>query len=188
MVVIRRAKYRIWQFWRSIWQAQLTVEDEEAISSVLNDRELVLFQRQTLQDKHHCLQVLRTLKKSGHKNEDLLVAALLHDVGKTRSKMTRWDRSLVVLSEGVAPSLAERWAQGSGSGWSRPYVIKAKHAEWGAEEAAAAGSSELTVELIRRHHENLRSMEKLIVDYSADLADSDPERLLALLQRADGIN
>jgi putative nucleotidyltransferase with HDIG domain len=155
---------------------------------MLNAQEMVLFQRQSLPTKHHCFRVLRELKESGQRDEDLLVAALLHDVGKSISRVAWWDRPLVVLSEAIAPSLVEQWATGTGKGWSRPFVVKASHAKWGAREASAAGSSNLTVELIRRHHETARHLGNEYLFQTAEPENPDPERLLTLLQWADGIN
>lgn len=188
MGVIRRARYRVWQFWRSFRPASFSPEHEEVVASILNAQEMILFQHQSLPDKSHCFRVMRLLEDSGQKDQDLLAAAILHDAGKTKTKMAWWDRPLVVLSEAFIPSLAEQWAKGSGKGWSRPFVIKARHAEWGAEEASAAGSSDLTVELIRRHHEASRSLEETHINQKVEPDNSDPERLLALLQWADGIN
>ncbi len=155
---------------------------------MLNAQEMVLFQRQSLPTKHHCFRVMRELMESGQRDEDLLAAAILHDVGKSKSRMAWWDRPLVVFSEAFVPSLAEQWAMGAGNGWSRPFVVKARHAEWGAREASAAGSSGLTVELIRRHHETSRPLGNAYLHQTAEPENSDPERLLALLQWADGIN
>lgn len=189
MGVIRRARYRVWQFWRSFRPASFPPEHEEDVASILNAQEMDLFQRQSLADKNHCFRVMRIIMEdSGQKDHNLLAAALLHDVGKTKTKMTWWDRPLVVLSEAFVPSLAAQWTRGTGNGWSRPFVAKARHAEWGAKEAAAAGSSDLTVELIRRHHEISSRPEETYLGQNDAPVNYDLVRLLALLQWADSIN
>jgi putative nucleotidyltransferase with HDIG domain len=188
MAAIRRARYRIWQFWHAIRPVSFPPEHEAAVLSILNTQELILFQRQPLPYKNHCYRVMRILEDSGQKDRDLLAAALLHDIGKTKMKMAWWDRPLVVLTEAFVPSLAKQWARRTGRGWSRPFVIKARHAEWGAEEASASGSSELTVELIRYHHEISIHPEETSPDHKDAAPNNDPARMLALLQWADSIN
>ncbi len=65
---------------------------------------------------------------------------------------------------------------GSVSWWARPFVVAVHHPEWGAEMVKAAGGSELTVELIRRHQERKeREREK-------------ERELLLALQEADNSN
>jgi hypothetical protein len=139
MGVVQRAKYRLWQFWHNLSPSNLEPSEEEEIVSILSADEMDLFSRQDLADMRHSFRVMRTIKESGNDSVDLLKAALLHDVGKTRVKIVWWDRPVVVLAEALIPTFAERWSNGSGKGWSRPFVMKAKHAEWGADAASAAG-------------------------------------------------
>ncbi len=188
MGVIGRARYRVWQFWRSIRKVPLRPEDQEEIAKILSLEEMNLFLRQSLTDKRHSLRVMRKLKESGHMDNDLLAAAVLHDVGKTNLRTAWWDRPVVVLAESIMPSNAERWANGTGDGWSRPFLIKAKHAEWGADAASAMGSAALTGELIRRHDESSCSHVERDPDSDGSPTQPESERLLALLQWADGIN
>ena len=151
MGVVQRAKYRLWQFWHTFRPSKLEPSEAEEIASILNTGEMDLFSRQDFAGRQHSFRVMRSIKDTENNSEDLLKAALLHDVGKTREMISWWDRPVVVLVEALIPSFAVRWSSGSGKGWSRPFVMKAKHAEWGADAASAAGSSTLTVELIRWH-------------------------------------
>ena len=188
MGVVKRAKYRLWQFWQNFRPSNLEPSEEEEIVSILDAEEMDLFSRQDLADKQHSFRVMRTIKETGNDSEDLLKAALLHDVGKTRVKIVWWDRPIVVLAEALIPSHAERWSNGSGKGWSRPFVMKAKHAEWGADAASAAGSSSLTVELIRWHQRTDRDNRPDSPELGPDTSEREFERILTLLQQTDEIN
>lgn len=169
-----RALYRVWQFWNGLGARPLTPEDMAAVASMLNSRELALFNRLTVGDQKHSYRVMRLLRQAGQHDRNLVKAALLHDVGKTFADNNWWDRIVVVLGQWLAPNRAARWSLGECSGWSRAFVVKSRHAEWGADAAATAGSSATTVALIRWHHHppDARS-------------DSEIDQLLALLQWAD---
>ncbi len=148
-----RARYRLWQFWQAVTSEPLPAVAREEMAQILNPAELALFERQGGAERQHSYLVMRSLKAAGHDNPDLLAAALLHDAGKTKVRSFWWDRPLVVLSQALLPRLARKWSRGDGMGWSRPFVVKERHPEWGAAAAEACGSSPLTVTLISRHQE-----------------------------------
>lgn len=142
-----------------------------------------LFQMMPPYDRRHALDVLHTLQKRGYTDQDLLAAALLHDVGKTGHQTGRlrlWHRVAVVLMHAFWPGLLERLGQerpaSSGKSrwvWRQPFFVQLHHAAIGAELALKAGCSPQTVELIRRHE---------------DLANPADDPLLAALQAADSAN
>jgi putative nucleotidyltransferase with HDIG domain len=169
--------YRIRQFKQAIAAPELNDIQLTEVKEILEGAELALFLRFDRGEQWHSFQVMRTLKEAGHDQPELLQAALLHDVGKTRSPLSVWDRSFVVVMKKMLPGKTAVWGNHSAQGWKRPFVVKAQHPEWGAEMAEAAGSSALVVNLIRRHQD--------------DLIESDhPEedKLLRLLQWADDQN
>jgi len=112
-----------------------------------------LFQSMRRAEQAHSLAVLRALLRQGHTDPDLMAAALLHDVGKTRVPLRLFDRVLVVLGQSLLPAAARAWSTGAPSGWRRPWVVAAQHAGWGAEMVAHAGGSARLEAMIRRHHE-----------------------------------
>jgi putative nucleotidyltransferase with HDIG domain len=114
------------------------------------------------------------LRDSGEDRQDLLVAALLHDVGKIRTSVSVWERSLAVLLEKWMPVRVERFSEGSPNGWRRAIVVKTQHPLWGAEMAKEAGCTELTISLIKRHHECV-----------ADQEETEEAQFLRALQWAD---
>ncbi|MDX1662399.1 MAG: HD domain-containing protein [Candidatus Promineifilaceae bacterium] len=172
--------YRLEQFWQLVAAQPLSVGAWAEVESVLSDEEVVLFRKMSTTDQGHSLRVLRTLRGAGHADPDLLAAALLHDVGKGRVRLRLWERVLGAVVEEVAPALVSHWgngASGEAEGWRRPFAIRARHAHWGAEMAAAAGSSPTTVALIRHHQEG-----------TVPTADQQVQLLLRRLQWADNQN
>jgi len=169
--------YRVRQFKQAISAPELSDAQLAEIQAILSDREFVLFLKFDQGEQWHSYQVMRMLQDAGHAQPDLLQAGLLHDVGKTRSPLSVWDRSLIVAVKKVMPEKTAVWGKDSEDGWKRPFVVKEQHPEWGAKMAEAAGSRELVVSLIRRHQDDLPEM-----------ADSEEDELLHLLQWADDQN
>lgn len=149
-----RILYRTRQFWQALGAA-LTPEDRALVRAVLTPAQMQLFDRLQPSEKAHSLRVVRSLLDQGEEHPDLLVAALLHDVGKSRFPLSLWQRVLIVLVNAVFPGFARRLGSGTGGEWRRPFIIAEKHAQWGAEMASAAGASPLAVALIRRHQEEI---------------------------------
>ena len=102
--------------------------------------------------------MVRKLTEQGETQPDLLVAALLHDVGKVRYRLNPLERTMVVLTKAVMPGQARQWGSlaidkwEDFPGWRKPYVVAEQHADWGAELARQAGVSHITETLIREHH------------------------------------
>jgi hypothetical protein len=146
---------------------------------VLSAAEYDLFCHFFASDQQHSINVMRLLRDSGQTQPDLLKAALLHDIGKTRADLHVWDRSLVVLGNRFMPKRAEAWgALTTGdsaelNSWRKGFIVKVRHPAWGAKMAAAAGSSPLTVSLIRHHQDPVTHIV------------TEEDHLLKLLQSAD---
>jgi hypothetical protein len=153
-----RFLYRTRQFWQALRSPPSAV-DSELIQSILTAPQLALFQGMQASERTHSLRVLQALLEQGETQGDLLVAALLHDVGKSRAPLRLWERIAIVLVKAVCPYCVKRWGEGSAGdwrrNWRRTFVISARHPDWGAEMAAEAGASILTQALIRRHQEGL---------------------------------
>ena len=169
--------YRLRQFWQNVTARPLTAVAQSEVSAQLTPAETTLFQQFSSSDQWHSYRVMKTLQAANHIHPDLLTAALLHDVGKTRVPLSVWERSWVVVGQVIWPKKTAVWGQDAPLGWKRPFVVKAQHPAWGADMAAAAGSSELAVGLIRRHQDNV-----------PETAVSEMDRLLRHLQWADNQN
>jgi hypothetical protein len=192
--------YRVWQFIQALTARRLTPAEWQEVSSLLTLPQQGLFRRMETNDQRHSLQVLRTLVKEGENRHDLLVAALLHDVGKSRHPLRLWERPVVVLARLFRPALVIRWGQSAGDhdwGWRRPFVVYEQHPAWGAQMAAAAGCSPLTVWLIRWHQERPAAQGSVGPRQTAQQSqegktpswqDESENELLRALQRADSEN
>ena len=173
--LVTRGVYRFRQFWQAIWAGPLTEQSRQEIAAVLDEEQLALFLTQSEDGQQHSYRVMQKLVEAGHDQDELLVAALLHDVGKYRRRYTWLDRVKVVLTQRLGPKWAVKWANGPSNWWTRAYIVKANHPAWGAEALAQAGGSELSVALVRRHQE---------LD-PGPVGKNEEDRLLALLQWAD---
>ncbi len=172
-----RIRYRLWQFYTIVTAQPLPATAWQTISAVLREPELSLFRRFSTSDQHHSYRVLCTLQQAGHTHPALQTAALLHDIGKTRFQLTVWERSAIVLGQVLAKKKLKVWGEAEAAGWKRPFVVKARHPQWSAEMAQAAGCHPMAVSLIRRHQGPLNGT-----------AETEEDRLLALLQWADDQN
>lgn len=169
--------YRVRQFWWTL-HARVPADAWPTVESSLTARQLALFRTMPPSDQWHSLNVYRALLAEGQTNQDLLLAALLHDVGKAGGQLRLWHRVAIVLLRASWPATLERLSRGEARGWRAGFVIHRRHPELGAERAEAAGCSPLTVALIRRHQEPPED----------NPGCTEEDRLLAVLQRADGVS
>lgn len=146
-----RLPYRLRQLRNILTAGPLSDTAARDVAMLLSPAEQSLFALLTWADQWHSYRVVCDLRGAGYNDPDLLVAALLHDVGKTCYPLTAWDRTLIVVGGALFARRAEAWGAGPVDSWRRPFVVRARHPDWGAEMAAAAGSRPAVVDLIRRH-------------------------------------
>jgi len=171
-----RVLYRTRQFFKALF----AYPDESLLSeaqALLSPQLYRSFQRLPRADQCHSLSVYALLKSQGERNEDLLQAALLHDVGKSLHPLSVFERVLVVLFDPLLKDLPARWLEGQPRGPRRAFIVAAQHPEWGAAIVAASGGSQTLVRLVRHHQQQ-------------DLSDKEPAfaSLLTRLQQADSEN
>jgi len=147
-----RIAYRVRQFWHAIF-ARPTSEDLSLATSLLTIPQTRLFEQLQPSEQVHSINICRRLIQQGETQPDLLVAALLHDVGKSRYPLHTWERALIVLAGALFPQKTKTWGQGQPQGWQRAFVVAQRHPTWGAEMVAGAGASPLTVTIIQRHQD-----------------------------------
>lgn len=176
---LTRLTYRARQFWNTLAAAPAATSLEQA-RHFLTPAEMALFARLAPAEQAHAVRVLDSLLAAGEQNRDLLQAALLHDSGKIRYPLAAWQRVLIVLGQRVAPLLVQRWGQGEPRGWRAAFCAAVQHPAWGAELAANAGASPLTVWLIRHHQDGKTSQSAAPEPQSGEL--------LRRLQAADDNN
>ncbi len=130
----------------------------------LEPTEAQLFRRMAPADQFEGLAVMETLRQWGG-DRDLLVAGLLHDVGKSLAPPGAGYRVLVTVLETIAPRVLPLLA-------CRSEALRSltEHAVIGGKMAADAGLPRDVVRLIAEHHQ-----------------PSSDDRMMAL-QRADALH
>lgn len=147
------AAYRIRQGLRAVFAFSQAVELPLA-AEYLTPELLTLFRQMRRNEQLHSLNVLRDVLAAGSTPRDLAVAALLHDVGKSRYPLHTWQKTVAVLVRALSPGLFKRWSKGNPTHlWIRPFVVYAEHPRWSAEQIAAAGASETAIWLVMHHQE-----------------------------------
>ena len=153
-----RILYRARQFWRTVFQKTNSGGLEQA-QGLLSPAQWALFKQLQAAEQEHALRIFQELRTKGEKQSDLLVAALLHDVGKLRYPLNPIERAMVVVMKTWLPAQAKRWGElpsGSGidlPGWRKAFVVAEQHAAWGADLARRTGVTRLAESLIRYHPE-----------------------------------
>jgi hypothetical protein len=154
---LRRMAYRARQVFLS-WRSPLR-EEELAEARRLLGPLFPLFEGMSRRDRRHCLDVYQRLRAWGVEDRHLLMAALLHDVGKGR-EVRLWHRVAFVMLQSLAPALLARARGGLASLRDHPRL--------GADLLRAYGAPQPVIYLVL-HHEDV---------WQEDTA-------LALLQKSD---
>lgn len=115
-------------------------EQMEAAGWLNSPAEAELFWRQAPADQRHGLTAARLAARERPGRRDLIRAALLHDVGKSRAGLGLWGRTRAAIAERRGWKLSRRAEQ---------YL---RHGEAGAEDLDAAGAEETVVRYARGHH------------------------------------
>jgi hypothetical protein len=175
---LARLVYRTEQF-RKYLGIRAAPLDLSQAQEILTPAQMALFLRLQPGEQAHSLEVLGRLQAQGEVDPDLQVAALLHDVGKSRFPLQVWERVWIVLAPKLFPGRFRTWGAAQGAldklpWWQRLAAVAAQHPAWGAELAQAAGCSMRAVSLIRRHQE------PALLD-----SQNEEDQLLANLQAFD---
>ncbi len=140
---------KIRRFGRYVF-ARVAPAERRALAGWLTGPQLALFDGMHPADQRHGLDVVAALRSAGHRDPDLLLAGLLHDLGKGQA-IHLWHR--------VAWSLADHYGR-----WPRMIALRLPtftqafatldaHADGSAELALTAGCSPRAAELIRHQAE-----------------------------------
>lgn len=150
--------YRLGQVRQQLgFVSPLSAGERQEVAEWLSPAALRLFESMSAADQRHSLRVCQGLQERGWNDQDMLTAALLHDVGKAAGRVPFWTRPVIVLGKRCAPRLLTRLAvypveSRSLPRWRCALSYAWWHAEVGADLAAGAGLSERAVHYIRMHH------------------------------------
>ncbi|MCO5222560.1 MAG: HD domain-containing protein [Thermomicrobiales bacterium] len=122
-------------------------------------------------DQQHLCRVANHLREQGITDRDVILAGLLHDIGKFDGvrAVRLTDRVGKVVLKRISPATLQNVASSYPRGRFPGLALTVRHPELGAEIARSLGCSERTCWLIRNH------------EAETDLGDPD----LARLQAAD---
>lgn len=136
VLTLSTALHLVRRFIGSLRPGGPSARDAAWVAGLLSEAESALWRRMSGADQRHAAGVARTVAASSSKRP-VLVAALLHDVGKVESGLGTFER--------VAATLARPWQPAR---WRRYY----EHPRIGAELLERAGSDALVVAWAREHH------------------------------------
>jgi HD-like signal output (HDOD) protein len=121
-----------------------------------------LFCRQALPEQRHALDVAKSLKArkidlnlSAEDYHNLIIAALLHDCGKSFVNIQLWQRIMIVLVTAGPCQFMKNYIINNKNqvrSLALTLEIADRHAEWGESLARKAGLNEYICLLIREHH------------------------------------
>ncbi len=176
------AVYRIRQGFANLG-ARMHSEDWALVEQQLSKAERELFEQMEPADQHHSVRVLRALLGLGITDQDILKAALLHDVGKSGCRISLLHRTLAVLwtaAVGISPAFQLR-SNDNNNSWWLPFYVLANHPRLGASMLVRVGTKERVWRLVELHQ-----LEPRLV---GDLPDASWVRAaLATLRIADNQN
>ena len=157
--------YRIRQLFKALFP-RIRPQELSWAHSLLSDSAWRLFQKQSQPEQRHALDVAQELsglsgRFTPQQTRTLLVAALLHDCGKSRVHVKLRHRILAVLLSPWPVFLKERFASHSPT-TALALDIHKEHARWGRDLAAQAGLSEAILTLILEHHDPKEALGKLL--------------------------
>jgi HD domain. len=130
----------------------------EWVAKTLPAEAFSLFRKQALPEQRHALEVTKSLKNAKksldlypEEYENLIIAALLHDCGKSLVKLDLWQKILIVLINGC-PLLIKKLIETKPGFLTHTLNIAHQHAKWGESLAKEAGLNQKICLLIRQHH------------------------------------
>lgn len=177
------ALLRLRQGLRALFAFAQPVELDLA-AAYLTEQQMALFRQMPTVEQLHSLNVLRTVLAQSSAAHlpvppELAVAALLHDVGKSRYPLAVWQKTLAVLARAFAPATFTRLSRTGNPRrpFERPFVVYVHHPAWSAEMLAHTDASPDAVWLVAHHQ-----------SHGEDVQRSDLVPLLQRLQRADDAN
>lgn len=147
--------YRVHQFTQAFFP-RIESEEYNWAFKILSPEAILLFKKQSRPEQRHALDVAKSLLNMKYNLTDfdlqnLLIAALLHDCGKSLINLRLWQRVYIVLMQKMPQTLWMLFENGPAC-LAQPLKISALHPKWGEQLAQEAALNPQICCLIREHH------------------------------------
>jgi hypothetical protein len=132
-------------------------DEDQLLRQWLTEAQRQAFLDLPAHDRGHLVRVARTLAHRAPTNTDLIVAGLLHDLGKVDNghRVRLIDRVANVLIGRASPLLLGWLARPDATWWRAGITLVVHHPEIGGERAARLGCSDQVVWLIKHHEDSI---------------------------------
>lgn len=143
---------------------RLNLSDVQFVDTILDCTEKELFSRMSLVDQRHCVDTALMLRAIHSPKADplLLKAALLHDIGKSKSQISLGVRVLFVILNSCPPPFRDYLERLFPSSLTEVFGTLFSHPQLGAEMGAKHGLEESVVQAIRYHHNPIDDLSRRI--------------------------
>lgn len=141
------------RFFTSLVPIGPSAQDQQWALEQLLEGEAEIWMRMTRVDRRHAAGVARRVEVAlgAEATRPVLAAALLHDCGKTVSKLGTYGRVIATISVKLAGhDMAEAWSETRG--FTRRVGLYVQHPQLGSDLLGMAGSAPLTVAWTAEHH------------------------------------
>ncbi|WP_373897205.1 HD domain-containing protein [Haloimpatiens sp. FM7315] len=144
--------YRIKQFLLAI-NSKITNEDKRFIKKYLNKDQLELFYKLKIHERKHAINVAKDVKRKCDLNNikdknTLVVAALLHDIGKIEHNLTLVDKSTLVILDKLTRGNMKKYKK------IKKIDIYYNHPYKGYKILEKIGENKEVLRLVKNHHNN----------------------------------
>ena len=109
MAALRQLWHLITRFVGVVTSRPLGPRAQESVTRVLGETEAAVFWQQQSIDQRHAYEVAARVADSVGEDHPAVVAALLHDVGKRRSRLGAVERSLATVTSLARLPMPGRW-------------------------------------------------------------------------------
>lgn len=151
------------RFFDVLLASPLTEDEHEAVASWLTPELADIFFEQQAADQRHGYHAAASLIEAGHEEREVVVTALMHDVGKRHSRLGVVGRTVASLLILFGLPLTERMA------------IYRDHGLVAARELAGRGAPSLAIDFAMHHHgERPQTIDTILWD-ALQAADQPPK-------------
>ena len=165
-MLIGRAFYRCGQFFKALEERRAPL-DQTLLDRHLGSAARLAFEAMSTRDRVHAIRTAIVVCRRTEGDADLVVAALLHDVGKGRQML--WHRVAYILLATASPGLLHRLAR-TGGGWRGALARSLDHPRIGGALARSLGCSEGVTQLIEEHHRASEDVRLRLLQWADEVA------------------